>query len=66
LKLSVFRKDGRDSPAGHLAIPGQIAAAGLSNTSADLVFTGSPLDKFITASFDGTLEAGCSAEILNP
>jgi hypothetical protein len=66
LQLSVFRKDGQSSPAGHLAIPGQIAAAGLSKSPADLVFTGSPLEKFITASFDGTLEPGCTSEILNP
>ncbi|MEX0768548.1 MAG: lipase family protein [Microthrixaceae bacterium] len=66
LQLSVFRKDGQSSPAGHLAIPGQIAAAGLSKNPADLVFTGSPLDKFITASFDGTAEPGCTSEILNP
>ena len=66
LQLSAFRKDGQSSPAGHLAIPGQIAAAGLSKSPADLVFTGSPLDKFITASFDGSLEPGCTSEILNP
>jgi len=66
LQLAVFRKNGQSSPAGHLAIPGQIAAAGLSKEPTDLVFTGSPLDKFITASFDGTAEPGCTSEILNP
>lgn len=66
LHLGIFREDGHPSPAGHLTIPGQIAAAGLGASDEALTFTGSPLDEFMTGAFDGTLEPTCRAEILNP
>jgi hypothetical protein len=65
LRLSLFRADGPGSPASHLSIPGQIAAVGNSRSSSDLSFTGSPLDRFMTGAFDGRLEPGCSASVLN-
>lgn len=66
LELALFRKDGAASPAGHLTIPGQISAVGSSKSSADLTFTGSPLEKFMSGAFDGTLPDGCNARVLNP
>jgi hypothetical protein len=65
LRLSLFRADGPGSPASHLSIPGQIAAVGSSTSSSDLSFPGSPLDRFMTGAFDGRLEPGCSASVLN-
>ena len=66
LELALFRKDGAASPAGHLQIPGQISAVGSGKSSADLTFTGSPMERFMTGAFDGTLPNGCSAKVLNP
>lgn len=66
LELALFRKAGAASPAGHLEIPGQISAAGSGRSSADLTFTGSPLDRFMNGAFDRTLTPGCSATVLNP
>lgn len=62
LRLSVFRPDGKGSPASHLSVAGQIAAA----SPTDLVFEGSELQKFFSGAFDGTLAPGCSAAIVNP
>ncbi len=66
LELGLFRPDGAASPAGHLTIPGQISAVGSGKSSADLTFTGSPMDKFMTGAFDHTLTGGCQARVLNP
>lgn len=66
LQLSLFRRDGAGSPATHLSIPGQIAAVGDTKDPADLRFSGSRLDRFMTGAFDRTLEAGCRAEVVNP
>ncbi|MBS1839014.1 MAG: hypothetical protein JST64_15070 [Actinobacteria bacterium] len=66
LELALFRKAGAASPAGHLQIPGQISAAGSGKSSADLTFTGSPLDRFMSGAFDRTLAPGCNARVLNP
>lgn len=66
LELALFRHDGSASPAGHLTIPGQISAVGSSKSSADLTFTGSPMEAFMTGAFDATLKDGCTASVLNP
>jgi hypothetical protein len=66
LELALFRKDGAASPAGHLTIPGQISAVGSGTSSADLTFTDSPIDRFMTGAFEGTLAPGCDARVLNP
>lgn len=66
LHLALLRKNGASSPATHLSIPGQIAAAGSAKNSTDLTFVGSPLDTFMTGSFAGTLAPGCSATVVNP
>ena len=66
LQLALYRKDGSASPAGHLTIPGQISAVGSGKSSADLTFTGSPMERFMSGAFDGTLPNGCTAEVVNP
>ena len=66
LRLSVFAKDGSASPASHLSIPGQIAAVGTGRNDADLTFEGSRLDEFFTGAFAGSLEPGCTAELISP
>lgn len=66
LQLALFRKNGDASPAGHLQIPAQISAVGSGRSAADLAFTGSPMDRFMSGAFEGTLDAGCSAAVLNP
>ena len=66
LELALYRKDGSASPAGHLPIPGQISAAGSGKAAADLTFTGSPMERFMTGAFDRTLGTGCTARVMNP
>lgn len=66
LQLALFRPDGAASPAGHLAIPGQISAAGDGRGATDLTFTGSPMERFMAGAFDKTLPDGCTASVLNP
>ena len=61
LQLSMFAADGSSSPGSHLAIPGQIAARSVDA----LEFDGSPLDRFMSGALEGSLDAGCSAEVLN-
>lgn len=63
LQLSVFRPDGSGSPGTHLSIPGQIASE--PGQTDNLSFAGSPLDEFMTASLDRSLDPGCTAEVLN-
>jgi hypothetical protein len=66
LELALFRPDGAASPAGHLSIPGQISAVGSGKSTADLTFTGSPMERFMSGAFDRTLPDGCQAKVLNP
>lgn len=65
LQLSLFAATGPGSPGTHLSIPGQIAAVGSGRDDRDLSFVGSPLDRFMTGAFDGRLEPGCRAVVLN-
>jgi hypothetical protein len=65
LQLALFAARGAGSPASHLSIPGQIAAVGSGRNDRDLSFTGSPLDRFMTGAFEGRLESGCTAAVLN-
>lgn len=65
LRLATFARRGQASPASHLSIPGQIAAVGSGRNDTDLSFVGSPLDRFMTGAFEGRLEPGCSAAVLN-
>jgi hypothetical protein len=66
LELNMVRKNGLQSPASHFGIPGEISAKGLTKSSSDLVFEGSPLQKFMTAAFDKTTTSGCAMGIVNP
>lgn len=66
LEFTSVRKTPLQSPASHFGIPGEISAAGLSKNASDLVFTGSPLQKFMAAAFDRTTTAGCTLSVLNP
>jgi len=66
LELDTFRKVELRSPGTHFSIPGQISAKGGSTSSADLVFEGSPLQRFMTAAFDRSTAPGCTATVLNP
>lgn len=65
LELDVYRNTGPDSPGSHLSIPGEASAKALKNSAADLVFTGSPLQQFMTGAFAGSLAAGCTATVIN-
>jgi hypothetical protein len=66
LELNVVRKVEFQSPATHFGIPGEISAKGLTKSASDLVFEGSPLQKFMTSAFDKTTTAGCTTRIVNP
>ena len=66
LELNMVRKNGLQSPASHFSIPGEISAKGLTKSTSDLVFEGSPLQKFMTAAFAKTTTSGCSMGIVNP
>lgn len=48
---------GVDSPASHFSVPGEISAKSILDE--ELVFAGSPLQKFFTAAFEGNTEPGC-------
>ena len=68
LELQAVRKveiSGIASAASHLSLPGEISARGISEDPADLVFTGSPLQKFISSAFTHTTTPGCSASVIN-
>jgi hypothetical protein len=62
----MVRKNGLQSPASHFSIPGEISAKGLTKSTNDLVFEGSPLQKFMTAAFAKTTTVGCTMGIVNP
>jgi hypothetical protein len=66
LQLDVFRAVPLQSPATHFSIPGEMSARRIGRSHEDLRFEGSRMQEFMTAAFDGTLEAGCSAEVQNP
>lgn len=66
LELNMMRKNGLQSPGSHFGIPGEISAKGLTKSASDLVFEGSPLQKFMTAAFDKTTTDGCTMGIVNP
>ena len=66
LELDTFRKVELRSPGTHFSIPGQISAKGGSTSSSDLVFEGSPLQRFMSSAFDRSAIAGCTTAVLNP
>jgi hypothetical protein len=61
LTLSIWRAEQGVTEAGHEDIAGMLAAANLETPR----FAGSPLQRFITSAFDGTLPAGCAATVVN-
>ena len=66
LELDTFRKVELRSPGTHFSIPGQISAKGGSISSADLVFEGSLLQRFMASAFDRSAGPGCATTVLNP
>ena len=66
LELDTFRKVELRSPGTHFSIPGQISAKGGSISSSDLVFKGSPLQRFMSSAFDRSATPGCTSTVLNP
>ena len=61
LTLSVWAPEAGVTVGDHSAITALPAA----KTATDLTYQGSPLQQFITAAFEGTLQPGCSAEVIN-
>lgn len=61
LTYLIWREQEGLTDAGHSDITGLVAAAGPD----DLRFEGSPLEQFMTAAFDGTVEPGCRVEVVN-
>ncbi len=61
LTLNIWRQVAGVTEAGHDDIPGILATADFETPR----FAGSPLQRFITAAFDGTLAAGCTATVVN-
>ena len=57
--------EGIVSPATHFSIPGEISARAITENKTDLVFEGSPLQKFFTAAFEGTTAPECSVSSAN-
>ncbi len=66
LQLDLARPQALTSPASHFSIPGEISARSLGRSSGDLSFEGSRMQRFMVGAFDGTLEPGCTAEVVNP
>ena len=66
LQLDLARPQTLTSPASHFSIPGEISARSLGRSSGDLSFEGSRMQQFMVGAFDGTLEPGCTAEVVNP
>lgn len=66
LELDTVRKVELQSPGTHFSIPGEISAKGLSKAAADLVFDGSPLQKFMASAFNDSAPAGCTTRVINP
>ena len=65
LELVQF-KQGANSPASHLSIPGQMAARNPGKSASDLTFDGSRSERFITSAFEGTTEPGCRSSVATP
>jgi hypothetical protein len=61
LTLNVWRPQAGVTEAGHEDIAGMMATADFETPR----FAGSPLERFITAAFDGTLTPGCMATVVN-
>jgi hypothetical protein len=61
LTLNVWRPQAGVTEAGHEDIAGMMATADFEMPR----FAGSPLERFITAAFDGTLTPGCMATVVN-
>ncbi len=61
LTLNIWRPEQGVIEAGHMDIPGILATADLETPR----YEGSPLQRFITAAFDGTLDSGCTATVVN-
>ena len=61
LSLMVWRKQDGVTVADHSDVTGLIAAA----STDDPRFHGSPLERFFTGAFEGTLTPGCSAVVAN-
>ena len=66
IELDTFRKIELRSPGTHFSIPGQISAEGGSTSSSDLVFEGSPMQRFMASAFDRSASPGCTTTVLNP
>ena len=65
LRLDLYQKRPVRSPATHLSLPGQMAARGTSWSKADLSFTGSSWQRFLTEAFDSNLPTGCQSAVVN-
>ena len=61
LTLSVWGPEAGVTVGDHSAITALPAA----RSATELTYQGSPLQQFITAAFDGTLQPGCSAAVVN-
>jgi hypothetical protein len=61
LSLNIWRLEAGVTEAGHEDIAGILATADFTTPR----YEGSPLQRFITAAFDGALPPGCSAEVIN-
>ena len=61
LSLNIWRQEAGVTEAGHEDIPGILATADFETPRYD----GSPLQRFITAAFEGTLDPGCTATVVN-
>jgi hypothetical protein len=61
LSLNIWRQEAGVTEAGHEDIPGILATADFETPR----YEGSPLQRFITAAFEGTLDPGCTATVVN-
>jgi hypothetical protein len=59
--LNIWRQEAGVTEAGHEDIPGILATADFETPR----YEGSPLQRFITAAFEGTLDPGCTATVVN-
>ena len=53
------------SPATHFSLPGEISARAITENEDDLVFEGSPLQKFFSAAFEKATSPSCSIDAAN-
>ncbi len=61
LSLNIWRQEKGVIEASHDDIPGILATADFTTPR----YAGSPLHQFLVGAFEGTLEAGCAAEVMN-